>query len=69
VPVGSHRVEISSPRLPKGVTSSAQMKRGTVDEGPALEELIPERYNARSVLTAEVKRGANDEVRFDLKSR
>src|SRR5262245_18100506 len=39
VPVATHRVEISSPKLPKGMTSSREMKRGTVDEGAALEEL------------------------------
>jgi hypothetical protein len=68
VPVGSHRVEISSPKLPKGINSAKEMKRGTVDEGVALEELIPERYNSRSELKAEVKRGTNV-VRFDLKSK
>ena len=68
VPVGSHRVEISAPRLPKGIASSRQMKRGTVDEGAALEELIPQRYNARSELKADVTRGTN-QVRFDLKSQ
>ena len=68
VPVGSHRVEISSPKLPKGIASAKQMKRGTVDEGAALEEMIPERYNNRSELKAEVSRGAN-EVRYDLKSK
>ena len=68
VPIGRHRVEISSPRLPKGFTSSKQMKRGTVDEGSALEELLPERYNVRSELKAEVNKGTN-EVRFDLKSK
>jgi hypothetical protein len=68
VPVANHRVEISSPKLPKGIRSSGQMKRGTVDEGSALEELIPERYNTRSELKAEVHRGTN-EVRFDLKSK
>jgi hypothetical protein len=68
VPLGSHRVEISSPKLPKGITSAKQMKRGTVDEGAALEEMIPERYNNRSELKAEVKRGTN-EVRYDLKSK
>jgi hypothetical protein len=44
------------------------MKRGTVDEGSALEELLPERYNVRSELKAEVNKGTN-EVRFDLKSK
>jgi hypothetical protein len=68
VPVGSHRVEISSPKLPKGFTSSKQLKRGTVDEGSALEELIPECYNTRSELRAEVKQGPNP-VRFDLKGK
>jgi hypothetical protein len=68
VPIGSHRVEISSPKLPKGISSSKQMKRGTVDEGAALEELIPERYNARSELKAEVSAGTN-KVHFDLKSK
>jgi hypothetical protein len=68
VPIGSHRVEISSPKLPKGIRSSKQMKRGTVNEGSALEELIPERYNTRSQLKAEVSRGTN-EVHFDLKSK
>jgi hypothetical protein len=68
VPIGTHRVEISSPQLPKGITSAKQMKRGTVDEGSALEELIPARYNTRTELQAEVKKGTN-KVRFDLKSK
>src|SRR5262245_20234373 len=65
VPVATHRVEISSPKLPKGVISAREMKRGTVDEGVALEEMIPERYNSRSTLTKEIRPGVN-QVRFDL---
>jgi hypothetical protein len=68
VPVGSHRVEISAPKLPKGFASSKELKRGTVDEGTALEELIPRKYNADSELKADVKSGSNT-VRFDLKSK
>jgi hypothetical protein len=68
VSFGTHRVEISSPKLPQGITSAKQMKRGTVDEVVALAELIPERYNNRSTLRAEVKRGTN-ELRYDLKSK
>jgi hypothetical protein len=68
VPAGTHRVEISAPKLPKGFDSSKQLKRGTVDENVPLEELIPARYNARSELTAEVKKGTND-LRFDLTSK
>ncbi len=68
VPVGTHRVEISAPQLPKGVASSQQMKRGTIDENVALKDLIPERYNVRSDLTMEVQRGDNKR-RFDLKSK
>jgi hypothetical protein len=67
VPVGKHRVEISAPRLPKGFNSSKELKRGTVDEGPALEELIPARYNAQSKLETEVKPGRND-IKFELTS-
>ena len=67
VPAGNHRVEISAPKLPKGINSSKEMKRGTVDEGAALEELIPQRYNTKSELTADVKKGAN-KVRYHLKS-
>ena len=67
VPAGKHRVEISSPKLPKGINSSKEMKRGTVDEGAALEDLIPQRYNTKSELTAEVKKGAN-KVSYHLKS-
>src|SRR5262245_30263024 len=33
VPIAKHKVEISSPKLPKGITHSKQLKRGTVDEG------------------------------------
>jgi hypothetical protein len=68
VPVGTHRVEISAPKLPRGMRSAKEMKRGTVDEGAALEELIPERYNSRTELKADVRPGAND-VRFDLHKR
>jgi hypothetical protein len=68
VPVGTHRVEISSPKLPKGVASQREMKRGTVDEGVALEELIPAKYNTQTELKAEVKSGVN-EVKFELKSK
>lgn len=67
VPAGNHRVEISAPKLPRGINSSEEMKRGTVDEGAALEELIPQRYNTKSELTAGVKQGAN-KVRYRLKS-
>lgn len=68
VPVGTHRLEISAPRLPKGVQSSAQIKRGTVDENVALEELVPAQYNVRSTLHREVKAGRN-EMRLELKTR
>ena len=68
VPVGTHRVEISAPRLPRGVSSSRQIKLGTIDENVALQELIPERYNLHSKLTTEVQRGTN-EPRFDLTSK
>jgi hypothetical protein len=67
VPVGDHRVEISSPKLPKGINTSREMKRGTVDEGVALDDLIPERYNTKSELTVTVKKGAN-KVRYPLRS-
>ena len=68
VPVGTHRVEISSPKLPKGINSQKEMKRGTVDEGAALEELIPEKYNSRTTLKTQVKSGTN-EVKYDLQSK
>ena len=68
MPVGTYQVQVSSPKLPKGMASSKEMKRGTVDEGVALEELIPGRYNLRTELKAEIKSGGN-EVRFDLKSK
>lgn len=66
--VGSYKVEISSPKLPKGVNSAKEMKRGTVDEGAALEELLPEKYNLKTELKVDVKSGTND-VKFDLKSK
>jgi hypothetical protein len=68
VPVALHRVEISSPVLPKGVKSQKEMKRGTVDEGAALEELIPRRYNSDSTLTADIKSGKNS-LKFELTSK
>jgi hypothetical protein len=67
VPVGKHRVEISAPKMPKGFNSSKEIKRGTIDEGQALEELIPVRYNSQSKLEAEVKAGRND-LKYDLTS-
>ncbi|MFO0810736.1 MAG: hypothetical protein U0746_19070 [Gemmataceae bacterium] len=54
--------------LPAGIQSQKQMKRGTVDEGAALEEMIPERYNSRTELTADVKPGPND-WRYDWNRR
>jgi len=68
VPVALHRVEISSPKLPKGFNSQKQMMEGTVGEGPALEELIPRRYNSDSQLTADIKPGKNP-LKFELTSK
>lgn len=68
VPVATHRVEISAAKLPEGVKSYKEMKRGTVDEGEALGELIPERYNRKSELKIQVKPGSQD-VPFHLKSK
>jgi hypothetical protein len=64
VPVTSHRVEISAPRLPPG----GPARRGTIDDNTPLEELIPERYNLRSELTADVKKGTQD-IRYELTSK
>jgi hypothetical protein len=68
VPVATHRVKISAPKLPKGFKSSKDLKRGTVDEGEALAELIPPRYNRDSQLTFEVKRGSQS-APFHLSSK
>jgi hypothetical protein len=67
VPVGTHRIEITSPQPPKGY-DPAKIRRGTIDDGTPMEDQIPPRYNLRSELTLDVKKGSNT-PRFDLKQK
>jgi hypothetical protein len=66
VPVTKHRVSISAPKLPPRGLPGAKAK--SIDSTWAAEQLIPPRYNARSELTTEVKKGVND-ISFHLKSK
>jgi hypothetical protein len=65
VPVGAKRVEISAPKVVGKRKMYDTPQSPWVDE---VAELIPARYNVKSGLTAEVKKGANN-LSFDLKSK
>ena len=64
VPPGAYRVEVNA----KKVVGKRKQKGfdGKDEEVELTEELIPEKYNAKSTLTADVKPGANA-IPFDLK--
>ena len=65
VPLGTKRVEISAPKVVGKRKMYDTPQSPWVDE---VAELIPARYNVKSMLTAEVKKGPND-LSFDLKSK
>jgi hypothetical protein len=65
VPVGTHRVEITSFQalpLPPGKSASDYG-----DLGPPKEQYIPAKYNRQSELKVEVTAGGPKEFSFDLK--
>jgi hypothetical protein len=63
VPIGSMRVEITSPEKSGKAISTVQ---GTPVEVDVVTESIPERYNAKSTLVIEVREGIN-RVTYELK--
>ncbi len=62
---GKKRVEITAMRPVPGRTEN--LNPGS-PPSPVLEQCIPEAYNSRSILTAEVKKDAR-QFPFDLKSK
>jgi hypothetical protein len=64
VPVGERRVEIRAYRKPKAAAG-----KSSVGEGPAAEQYLPEKFNARSELNAVVKDNSNPmTLNFELKN-
>jgi hypothetical protein len=61
--VGKHRVLISLLSTKAGA-AEGPTERG----GPALEDKVPERYNAKTELTFVVPAGGSNKADFDLKS-
>jgi hypothetical protein len=64
-PVGEKRVEISAPKVVGKRKMYDTPQSPWVDE---VAELIPARYNVKSILTAGVKKGPNN-LNFDLNSK
>ncbi len=62
IPVAKHKVAITSPQAAKG----AKTPTSTLEDGPAVHETIPEKYNKKSELMVEVQPGTF-EHNFDLK--
>ena len=58
---GKYKVEIISTRLVPG-------KKGPMGED-AIEEFIPEKYNIKTTLSAEVKSSGKNELLFELTSK
>ncbi|HET6572783.1 MAG TPA: hypothetical protein VFG68_04210 [Fimbriiglobus sp.] len=65
VPVGTAKVEI---RVPRVLGKPRAAKNGPGAEGQLVEESLPEKYNARTELTFDVKPGTN-EKNWDLKTK
>ncbi len=64
---GSYRVAINaSDQKSRGEPT----KKGPVKKGLGLaKELIPSKYNSGSTLTAEIKKGGSDDLKYDLQSK
>ena len=58
---GKYKVEIISTRVVPG-------KKGPMGED-AIEEFIPEKYNTKTTLSAEVKSNSKNEILFELTSK
>jgi hypothetical protein len=65
VPVGTAKVEI---RVPRVIGKPRAAQDGPGAEGELVEESLPEKYNAQTELTLDVKPGTN-EKNWDLKTR
>jgi hypothetical protein len=61
VPVAKHKVTITSPQAEKGAKTPAS----TLEDGPAVHETIPEKYNTKTELMVEVQPGTHEHA-FDL---
>ena len=66
---GTYRVEVNSPEGGPIVPSTDPVKAMEQASAPPPKERIPERYNAKSELTAEIKAGGPNSYNFDLKSK
>jgi len=63
---GSHQVSITSPqKTGQQIPAVMPAKEGTMID--VVVESIPDKYNTRTTLTAEIKAGENLAVNFDLK--
>lgn len=65
LPPGAYTVRISSADQSGGIPRSSTGKPGS--EAPPLKEVLPDRYNSKSELTAEVKSGGGNILNFELR--
>lgn len=64
--LGNKRVEITAMRDEKGATAETLE---TGESGPVLEQYVPEAYNDKSTLTADVKEAGDQKFDFPLKGK
>jgi len=65
MPAGTYKVEVNAPTV---VGKRSDESYGQTVEVNVTEELIPERYNKKTELRAEIKSGGN-ELNWELRSR
>jgi hypothetical protein len=65
---GSYKVQITSVEAPKGFEPPAGKMPGEVIM-PKAKELVPDKYNIKSDLTATIKSGQSEAINFTLTSK
>jgi hypothetical protein len=65
---GTYRVNIFSPDVPAGTDAGASAPPGESQDKPA-KERVPERYNAKSTLKAQVTDDGQNVFNFDLEPK
>lgn len=64
--LGNKRVEITAMREEKGAVNKTL---ASGESGPALEQYVPQEYNDKSTLTADVKDASDQKFDFPLKGK
>lgn len=66
---GKYRIEITSPEGGPRATSDDPVKAMELASAPPAKERVPERYNAKSELTADVPVAGSNALNFDLTTK